>query len=70
MDLEKKLLVTKKIKLHEMEKGKKKKTHKIVIHLYTPVQIVGQKQKNTEKEVLVLFPSGRSDLGWCHIPGA
>ena len=23
----------------------KKKTHKIVIHLYTPVQIIGQKQK-------------------------
>ena len=44
MDLEKKLLVTKKIKLHEMEK-EKKKTHKIVIHLYTPVQIIGQKQK-------------------------
>ena len=44
MDLEKKLLVTKKSKLHEMEK-EKKKTHKIVIHLYTPVQIIGQKQK-------------------------
>ena len=25
--------------------GKGKKAHKIVIHLYTPVQIVGQKQK-------------------------
>ena len=44
MDLEKKLLVTKKSKLHEMEK-EKKKTHKILINLYTPVQIIGQKQK-------------------------
>ena len=68
MDLEKKLLVTKKSKLHEMEK-EKKKTHKIVIHLYTPVQIIGQKQKNMEQEMLVLFPSGHSDLGWCPIPG-
>ena len=53
---------------HCMRWKRKKNTHKIVIHLYTPVQIVGQNQKNIEKEMLALFPSGRSDLGWWSHP--
>ena len=46
MDLEKKLLVTKKIKLHEMEKGKKKKNPQ---DCNSPVYSSSNRRAKTEK---------------------
>ena len=47
MDLEKKLLVTKKIKLHEMEKGKKKK--KTPQDCNSPIYSSSNRRAKTEK---------------------
>ena len=49
-------------------KGKKKNPHEIEIHLYTPVQMMGENRYN-RKDIPTLFPSGHSDLR-CHTPGA
>lgn len=66
-DLEKKLWSPRKSRCSRLGE-KKATTYKIVIHSCSNCRV--KKEKNIEKEMLVLFPSGHSDLGWCHTPGA